>query len=81
MLDAGDLAEFSTEVTALSELGHHPNIMRLFGISKRESDLFLIMEWCPLSLEALLTRAPPSPARGLSVQPPGSLDAALAHAF
>jgi len=34
---AGDVEEFSREVSILAQLGNHPNILALFGVSKHEA--------------------------------------------
>jgi len=59
-LDAKNLEEFANEVTTLSRLGNHPNIVQFLGLTKElsieNSRLFFVTAWCPFSLEQLLER-------------------------
>ena len=59
-LDAKNLEEFANEVTTLSRLGNHPNIVQFLGLTKESSidnpRLFFVTAWCPFSLEQLLER-------------------------
>ena len=59
-LDAKNLEEFANEVTTLSRLGNHPNIVQFLGLTKELSienpRLFFVTAWCPFSLEQLLER-------------------------
>jgi hypothetical protein len=45
----GELFEFSHEISTLSKM-HHPFIVRFYGIARENSKLFLVMEWCKMSL-------------------------------
>ena len=55
-IDPHDLAEFSREVTLLHRL-KHPHVLTFYGISRREMYCFIVTEFCPYALDAVLARS------------------------
>lgn len=63
-LDEKNLEEFANEVTTLSRLGGHPNIVHFLGLTKCPIEssvdmmprLYFVTRWCPTTLEKLLER-------------------------
>lgn len=56
IVNPDDLEELSNEVSTLSKLANHPNVVTLYGLCKHENDLYLVMEWCTTSLHEVLER-------------------------
>lgn len=51
---SGEVEELSNELSALSRLGNHPNIVQLFGITQTENNFAIVMEYLPTSLDKVL---------------------------
>jgi serine/threonine protein kinase len=52
--DATRLTEFTNECATLCTLVSNPNIVRLLGVSKHEENIYVVMEWCESSLQAVI---------------------------
>jgi len=55
-IDPSNLDEFSREVTLLHKL-KHPHVLTFYGISRRDVYCFIVTEYCPYALDALLSGA------------------------
>jgi len=52
MLDPqSDIAELRSEAKALSRL-NHPCVVRFYGVCAPPGHLYLVMEYCPINLQA-----------------------------
>ena len=55
-IDPSNLDEFSREVTLLHKL-KHPHVLTFYGISRRDVYCFIVTEYCPYALDAILSEA------------------------
>ena len=53
-IDPSNLDEFSREVTLLHKL-KHPHVLTFYGISRRDVYCFIVTEYCPYALDAILS--------------------------
>eukprot|EP00462_Mataza_sp_D1_P023898 CAMPEP_0175135546 /NCGR_PEP_ID=MMETSP0087-20121206/8794_1 /TAXON_ID=136419 /ORGANISM="Unknown Unknown, Strain D1" /LENGTH=669 /DNA_ID=CAMNT_0016418231 /DNA_START=32 /DNA_END=2041 /DNA_ORIENTATION=+ len=69
IIDPEDLEELSNEVTTLSRIGNHPNVVKFIGLAKQaqpEESLYLVMEWCDHSLHDELEQHADQPSSSSS---------------
>eukprot|EP00635_Sarcinochrysidales_sp_CCMP3193_P005050 CAMPEP_0118905194 /NCGR_PEP_ID=MMETSP1166-20130328/9325_1 /TAXON_ID=1104430 /ORGANISM="Chrysoreinhardia sp, Strain CCMP3193" /LENGTH=840 /DNA_ID=CAMNT_0006844463 /DNA_START=172 /DNA_END=2694 /DNA_ORIENTATION=+ len=56
-IDPSNLDEFSREVTLLHKL-KHPHVLTFYGIARRDVYCYIVTEFCPYALDAILSGKP-----------------------
>ena len=74
-IDPSNLDEFSREVTLLHKL-KHPHVLTFYGIARRDVYCYIVTEFCPYALDAILSGKPGNETDGFHFKQPPRLSVA-----